>query len=256
MSLMSELGNGLSAYGRAHKVIFQHNLTKYLVLPGIVCIAYSLIFIAVASASGAFLEVDASNLPSILSWLGAAANWVIRLLYWAVLLFLFYISFRYVVQVILSPYLSKLSEVVEARVLGQEPPQLGWKEYVQDMLRALRLAIRNVIRELFFCLVLSFVPGLGTIACFFVSSYYMGFGFMDYTLERHRINTRDSAKFCRKHSGLTTGLGIVANLGMLVPFVGWLLIPTYATVASTLETMKLLPPLPGKKVGTADPFSR
>ena len=74
--MMAELGNGLSAYGRAHKVIFQHNLSKYLVLPGIVCIVYSLIFFAVASASGAFLEVDASDLPSILSWLGAAANWV------------------------------------------------------------------------------------------------------------------------------------------------------------------------------------
>ena len=216
----------------------------------------SIIFFVLASASGAFLEVDASDLPSYLSWLGDAANWTIRILYWAVLIFLFYISFRYVIQVILSPYLSKLSEVVEAKVMGQEPPQLGWQEYAQDMLRAFRLAIRNLLREIFYCFLLSFIPGLGTIGCFFVSSYYMGFGFMDYTLERHRIKTKDSARFCRKHAGLTTGLGMVANVGMLLPFLGWLLVPTYATVASTLETMKLLPPMPGKKAGTADPFSR
>jgi CysZ protein len=255
MSAISEFSSGMGAYSRAHTVIFKYNLSKYLIIPGIVCIAYSAIFLAVAGGTGAFVAVDAADLPSYLSWLGDAANWVARALYWIVLIFLFYITFRYVIQVILSPYLSKLSEVVEARVTGQQPPKLGWNEYFQDMIRAFKLAIRNVIRELFYCLILSFVPVVGTLACFFVSSYYMGFGFIDYTLERHRIKSKDSAVFCRKHRGLTVGIGTIANLGMLVPVIGWLIIPTYATVASTLETIKYLPPMQVGNWNTHDPVT-
>lgn len=255
MSTASGFSSGLGAYGRAHTVIFKYNLGKYLVIPGIVCIVYSVIFFAVAGTTGAFVAVDVGDLPSWLNWLGGAANWIVRALYWVLLIFLFYITFRYVIQVILSPWLSKLSEEVEAAVLGVQPPKLGWNEYVQDMIRAFRLALRNLIRELFYCLLMSFVPGVGVIGCFFISSYYMGFGFMDYTLERHRVNTKDSAAFCRKHRGLTVGLGTIANFGMLIPVIGWLIIPTYATVASTLETIKLLPPMPVSGWNSHDPIA-
>ncbi|MEM0997570.1 MAG: EI24 domain-containing protein [Bacteroidota bacterium] len=256
MSFLAELGRGLNAYGEAHRVIFRHNLQKYLIIPGVVCIAYAALFFLAVGGSGALISIDTAELPWILSWLGSAANWVYRVFYWTALIFLFFVSFRYVVQVLLSPYLSKLSEVVEARVLGQDPPELGWQEYASDMVRAFRLAIRNLIREVLLCFVISFVPMVGAIGVFLIASYYMGFGFMDYTLERHRINTRESARFCRTHSGLSVGLGLVANVGILIPVIGWLIVPTYATVASTLETMKLLPPLPRKAGSGGDPFTR
>ena len=66
-----------------------------------------------------------------------------------------------------------------------------------------------------------------------------GYGFMDYTLERKRYTIRQSVAFIHQHRGLTLGIGLVANLGMLLPFLGWLLVPTYATVAATIEIMEI-----------------
>lgn len=242
MSLTSEFSRGLSSYGRAHTVIFKYNLTQYLLIPGIISLGYGFAYILGVYYFSDFFIVGPDSLPDWLSWLGSAANWLVQALYWLFFIWAFFATFRYVIQVLLSPMLSKLSEEVEHRVWGGEPAKTGLKEAISDILRAFQLAIRNLIREVLYCFALSFIPVIGSVGAFFVSSYYMGFGFMDFTLERKRMNTSKSAAFARQHRGLTTGIGLVANVLMLIPVLGWAILPSYATVAATLEMIPLTNP--------------
>ncbi|MFM2374972.1 MAG: hypothetical protein RLZZ165_68, partial [Bacteroidota bacterium] len=119
-------------------------------------------------------------------------------------------------------------------------PEITWKESIQDIWRSLTLSIRNSIHELVTCLLLSLIPGFGQVGAIAVSSYFLGFGYMDYVLERRRMTIPQAVVFCRQHRGLAIGLGLVMYLIMLIPIVGWMVAPAYATVAATLETLRIL----------------
>lgn len=240
MSFGREFSNGLKAYSKAHKVIFQYKLTNYLWIPGLVTLAYCILFFWLASHFAGRISSEASDYPGWLSWMGSVTHWFLKSIYWVGVLFAFWASLKYMIQVLLSPLLSNLSVAVEKKVLGQEPPELSWKETLQDIGRSLTLAIRNFFTEFFPCLVISFVPGVGQVGVFLISSFYYGFGYMDYVLERKRFTVAQSVKFARAHRGLAMGLGSVVNLLMMIPILGWLIGPTYATVAATLETLDLL----------------
>jgi CysZ protein len=240
MRFADEFGRGIKAYGEAHSVIFRYKLTRYLIIPGIVTIIWSALYFLAAAWYAGRIASDADAYPWWLNWMGDVTEWFVKVVYWVAVVGFYFLSLKYVVQVILAPILSNLSVAVERKVLGMEPIEMTWKEAIQDIGRSLSLAIRNSIHELFTCLALSFLPVVGQAGCIAVSSYFYGFGYMDYVMERKRMTIPQSVAFCREHKGLAMGIGIVMYLMMLVPVIGWMFAPTYATVAATLETLRIL----------------
>ncbi|MDV7397994.1 EI24 domain-containing protein, partial [Arthrospira platensis SPKY1] len=101
--------------------------------------------------------------------------------------------FRHLVMALSSPFMSFLSETVEHRLGGvrqAQPFTLG--RAVRELRRGLHISLRNILRELFYTLLL-FLLGLALpvlspllpFALFAVQAFYEGFGNMDFTLERH-----------------------------------------------------------------------
>lgn len=249
MNFNNELVGAFKSYGEAHKVLFKYRLTKYLWIPGIITILYCVLFFWLTSYLSGRIATEADAYPGWLSWMGWFTSWVLKGIYWVATVFFFFASLKYILQVILSPLLSNLSVAVEKSLTGLEPDELKWKEMLQDIWRSLRLAIRNFFHELFYSLVLNFVPGIGQIGAFIISAFYYGFGYMDYVLERKRMTVKESVKFAKQHRGAAIGLGLVMNVMMLIPFAGWIIAPTYATVAATLQTLRLL----GHHIDTSAP---
>jgi CysZ protein len=70
---------------------------------------------------------------------------------------------------------------------------------------------------------------------FFIESYFYGFSMMDYSCERHRLNMSESIHFIRQHRGMAIGNGMVFYLFMLIPILGWMLAPSYAVIAATID---------------------
>lgn len=239
MSFFTELNNGLSAYGKAHKVLMQYKLGKYLVLPALISLGYCILFFVGIFFWYRSWEIDPADLPWWISWMGAVSNWLIGILFWVTAIWLFFATFKYVLQTIMAPFLGELSEAIERKIKGQEPPKLNPGEVASDIFRALRLSVRNLIMEILISFAVNFVPVVGFLLVFVVSAYYTGFGFMDYVLERRRYNTRASLAFLRQHKGLAVGIGLPMNFALMVPVIGWMFAPTYATAAATLELLEL-----------------
>ncbi|MEZ4687969.1 MAG: EI24 domain-containing protein [Bacteroidia bacterium] len=114
-----------------------------------------------------------------------------------------------------------------------------------DLARALRISLRNIVRELFWTLVVIILLGitgvgnlLSPVIIFLIQAYYAGFGDMDPTLERRRYSVRQRVAFVSSHKGLAIGNGAVFVLLMLVPVVGWFLAPALGTAAATLDVVK------------------
>ena len=155
------------------------------------------------------------------------------------------ILFKNLVIVLASPFMSFLSEKVERILYGGSSPKFSFTQFGSDIVRGLRIAIRLVVRELFFTLLLMllglFLPFLAPaipILILLVQSYYAGAGNIDFTLERY-YKVRNSVQFVRQHKGLAIGNG-APYLLLYFTVIGFLFALPLSTIAGTVETMKKL----------------
>ena len=132
---------------------------------------------------------------------------------------------KYLVIAILSPLISEISMKTEKILVGRTYP-FSWRQLYHDILRALRIIVRNMMWEYTFFLIIFLVSYLGWkdpvsspifYLTFAIGFYYYGFGFMDYILERLRLDMDQSISFVRKHRGLTVAIGTVYSVLILVP---------------------------------------
>jgi len=256
--MISDFIKGASAYLKAFKVISEMRLWKYLLVPGLISL---LLGGSLAGAAwgmsdnlGMWLQswypwdLGAGIIASVAGWIGLALMLIFGL-----------VIYKHLVLVVVSPFMSPLSQKVEERLTGISTPNKGFQtgKAIKDIIRGLRVALRNITKELFFVSIL-FIIGLipifgwiSSILIFLVQAYYAGFGNIDYTLERH-YTVKGSNRFVKDNRWLAVGNGTVFLL-ILMTGIGFLFAPPLATVAATLETTKRLDnsPAPSLK-GAAD----
>jgi CysZ protein len=132
---------------------------------------------------------------------------------------------KYLVVAILSPLLTHISERTE-RILTKEKANYSWEQFKEDVIRAIKIIIRNFIWYYFYFLIIQLIAfifwenpkesplqWLNVIIC----SYYYGFSFIDYVNERRRRNVKNSILFIRQHSGLAIAIGLVYYFLIFVP---------------------------------------
>lgn len=161
------------------------------------------------------------------------------------ILVLGFILYKHIVMALSAPFMSPVSEKIEAYLLGIERHQHRDTTFTQQLWRGTRINVRNLLMELLLTipiLLIGFIPVVGilsTVLLFLVQAYYAGFGNMDYTLERH-FKYQDSIKFVKQHRGLAIGNGMVFMLFLLIPVVGIILVLPLSVTAASTETVALL----------------
>lgn len=219
MKFFQDLILGYKSYIDAIKFIKVHKLWYYFIFPVLLflCIYYlGFVFqglkhdIKIDDETGWIYRLWLMFLRSLYSFL-------------AVIMFSF---MRYVLIILLSPVLSIVSERVE-RILTGNKYKFNFKQLIKDIKRAINLAIRNIVWELgiVYSIILiysifSWMIGLSDAVDDFVTGgiamvvafYYYGFGFIDYLMERMRMNLQESVKFVRQRRGFAVALGSVFTL--------------------------------------------
>ena len=231
--------SGVKAYFKAFGIISQHNLWGYFFAPAIISIVLGIGVLGTAWFAaddiGHFLsayykwELGQKIFERIVSIFGGIAILVVG-----------FIVFKNLVIAFSSPFMSPLSEKVEA-IITQRSHQVKFstQKFIKDLIRGITIAIRNIIRELFFTLIL-FLIGLipifspvSVVLIFLVQAYYAGFGNIDFLLERH-FNVRGSVSFMRKNRWLAIGNGSIFML-LFFTLVGFLIALPLGTIAGTIE---------------------
>lgn len=242
---------GLTSYGKAFRDISKYRLWKYVLVPGIISL---LLGIAIFSSAWAASDNIGGWLISFYpfewgsAWIGKVANVFGGLLVGVTGLLLF----KYIVMIIASPFMSFLSESIEKKMYGSNAQSPNLQMIISDLVRGLRLALRNIVRELLFTLLIILVGLIPifspfvAIAIFVVQAYYAGFGNMDYTLERY-YRVKGSVQFVRQYKGLAIGNGTIFLL-LLLTGIGFLIALPLGTVAATTETLKRLPETPEEEI--------
>ena len=236
--------SGFTAYLRAVQLISRLRLWSYVLVPMLLSLVLGILIF------GAAWNISDDIGGWIISWYpwewGRGVLEKIASVFGGIFVIaLGLILFKNLILALASPFMSPLSEKVEYELTGYKRPQANAAgQFVKDLVRGVRIALRNIIRELFYTILL-FLLGLipvftpfTTILIFLVQSFYMGFGNMDFTLERH-FNIQGSVQFVRRHRGLALGNGAAFML-LLLTGIGFLIALPLGTVAATSETIKRL----------------
>lgn len=245
--MLKEIVIAIQSYFRAHQFISKHKLWKWILIPGIL---YLLLF----CVSIYFFGKSATAVIDYLMIRTGLQNWVHKIqssllgflftfagiILWLILMLFYFSLFKYLFLIIGSPLFAYLSERTEAIIAGKDF-KFSWQQLWKDMLRGIRLALRNTLWQTVYILsllLLSLIPVLGWITplvILLVECYYYGFSMLDYSCERHKLSASRSIAYIGKHKGLAVGNGIVFYLMHLLPVVGWVLAPAYAVVAATIS---------------------
>lgn len=203
-----------SAY-RAGKFIIEHKLYWFMLIPAALMLLIYYIGSLILQHS---VKIQADNMNEIIWYL------IYLMLEISIAVLLMKFS-KYLVIAILSPLISEISMKTEKILVGRTYP-FSWRQLYHDIRRALRIIVRNMMWEYTFFLIIFLVSYLGWkdpvsssifYITFAIGFYYYGFGFMDYILERLRLDMDQSISFVRKHRGLAVAIGTIYSVLILVP---------------------------------------
>ena len=229
--MVSTFQKHLIAIKDSFGAFFQGKFLLYFI-PGLL-IALGYYFLFYLPAQRALALVDGSD---SIPYIGAVLSWSVNGIFdlFQTLTNEFY---KFSVLVLLSPVYTMLSEKFDSHLSGSKY-EFSLLRLINDLLRMLLIVITALLLEFAFLsvwFILDFIlpEFIGETLFFLISSYFLGFSFYDYSLERHRVTVIESWGYGFKHIGSILLTGIIFSLLLELPIAGIVIAPVLATMIST-----------------------
>lgn len=209
---------GYKSYGSAIQMVIDHRLYIYFLIPCMLMIGIHYLGVWVVNQQQS-PAIDTVRTMNDMVWYAISQHSL------DIVGTVVSKSSKYLVVILLSPLFAFVSERIEEILTANRYP-FNFKQTVKDVKRGVRIALRNVMWEYFFLIVVigltSFLDGGIKTALFFslpllIGFYYYGFSFLDYINERRRLNIEQSIYFIRKHRGVAMAIGSIYSLLFLLP---------------------------------------
>ncbi|MFK7786299.1 MAG: EI24 domain-containing protein [Crocinitomicaceae bacterium] len=215
MQVLKSMAFGFKSYWKAIKFMIEYRFYWYLGIPAVL-----MLFIYWIGA-----EIQSHKFVPQTETINEVIWYMLYLLIEITIAILLMKFAKYLVVALLSPLLAKLSEKTENILTGNKYPW-SFSQLLNDVKRAMRIIVRNLMWEYFFFLIILIVSFIGWedptsspifYLTFVIGFYYYGFAFMDYINERRRLSMDQSIAFMRKNRGLAIVIGGVYSILILVP---------------------------------------
>ncbi|PWH85844.1 EI24 domain-containing protein [Brumimicrobium oceani] len=222
MKFFKHFALGIRSYWKAIRFIKTHKLYWYLPIPALLMLLIYYVGSQFASWQAGWSEeqgcLECTNMNETI--------WFLLKMLLSISIGLILMKFaKYIVVVVLSPLISIISQVVEKKLTNNKYP-FSLQQTLHDVKRGLRIAMRNVMWEYIFFLLILLVSALGWdevhqspffYLTFAIGFFYYGFSFIDYINERRRLDIDQSIHFIRNHRGLAIAIGSIYSIFILVP---------------------------------------
>ena len=233
-----------NSFSDSFKVIKDAGLRKFYFLPGIISMFIFGGFIYL----GEYLSLNlASALESFfkLQEYGSILYIFIKILVWICTVFFYYLVYKSLLLVIISPILGYVSERVETHLTGKKF-DFTFKDNLRFLIRGIDIGLKSFFKQMVgTCVVmlLGFIFPINLsipLLIFIIQGYFTGFSFMDYTLERYNLSPKESLDFLKKQRVYAALCGGIFTLLFFIPVVGIFIAPLITCVATTMITLELL----------------
>ncbi len=247
MRIIREFLIGISHLAKAYRFVGEQRLWPMMLWPALV----NALILGTTIWAAWHYTADFSFFLSEWFGIGEAELWWEKALEWTVIIVvrlltaLIFIKFyKYLMLLLLSPWLSWIGGTVQDRLHGSEQPfQLA--QVFKDAIRGVVVALRSLFWELLLLILLlglSFIPILSpftAIALLLVEWYFLGLSMADIRHEYKKLSPKESFKVSRKRMGATLGIGGGMYLVMFIPLIGVLVAPMLSVVSAGLVFYKL-----------------
>lgn len=233
-----------NSFSDSFKVIKDAGLRKFYFLPGIISMFLFGSFIYL----GEYLSLNlASALENFfkLQEYGSILYIFIKILVWICTVFFYYLVYKSLLLVIISPILGYVSERVETHLTGKKF-DFTFKDNLRFLIRGIDIGLKSFFKQMVgTCVVmlLGFIFPINLsipLLIFIIQGYFTGFSFMDYTLERYNLSPKESLNFLKKQRVYAALCGGIFTLLFFIPVVGIFIAPLITCVATTMITLELL----------------
>jgi CysZ protein len=152
--------------------------------------------------------------------------------------------FQFFVLTLLSPFNTVLSEKFDTELTGRKF-EGGFIRILNDFLRMILVVILALILEFFLMgvwWILDWILPFGFLSplvYFLIGSFFFGFAFYDFSLERHGVGTLGSLGFAFKKPLHMIATGALFQLVFMIPVAGIILAPVLLTMISTAVYVKM-----------------
>ena len=241
MSLLNQIRNAFSGYGKSISFINKHKLWSWLIIPGIINLILFLILGVFAWDQSSILTDYVNNQFGVENEIGSSVIfWTILIVSRLIMTLFFILIYKYVLLILVAPALALFSEKINQIQTGQELP-FNSKVFINNVFRGVGIAIKNLMKEILLIVLVSLLTFTGILAPFVpvlilvIQSYFYGFSMIDYRCELQGMSIKKSSDFVWENKGIAIGNGVVFNLILLIPFFGVLIAPMLALVAAFLS---------------------
>jgi len=256
MTNIQQIKLGLQGYSVAFKLIFKNGFLKYMIFPFLLNIIIFWIgtsFIIDMADKAQEALINLINLEQATFWgsefLNSALSGLVKTLIYIAFIITFVYIGGYIIIIIMAPVFSLISEKTEiTTTTNNDDFPFNFKQFIKDIFRGVGIAIRNMSIELgimVVVIIVGFVPIIGwfgPIVMFFISAYFFGFSYMDYTNERHKRSMKESIYFIRKYKWVAITNGAIFSFSLIIPYCGIALsafIAILSVIAGTVSTIEL-----------------
>ena len=234
----------LTAFSESFSLIRIIGLKKYYFIPGILgAFLFILMMIGANFISGGLLNYlenifNISEYHSIISM-------ILKITIWIVVASIYFLIYKSVLLVILSPFMGYVSEKVDNYLTGKEY-DFSFNDNMRFIWRGIQIGVKSFIKHLicmFIIMLCSFLFPINLsipLLMFLLQGYFTGFSFIDYTLERYNFTPEESLKFLKKQRFYSLWIGSIFTILFLIPFIGIFIAPLVTCVAATKVTLELL----------------
>lgn len=187
-------------------------------------------------ASAAHLGDDIPLIGSGISWVTDQVVGVFDMVFSEI--------YKFIILVLLSPVNCILSEKFDSYLTGKEY-QFSLIRLINDFLRMILIVISALVLEYLFLgiwwIIQWFIPDfIGETMFFLIASFFFGFSFYDFSMERYGLNFSKSWGFGFSKMGYMILTGAIFNLLMQVPAIGIIVAPVLSSMISTAVYILIL----------------
>ncbi|NLY57106.1 MAG: sulfate transporter CysZ [Gammaproteobacteria bacterium] len=216
--------------------IRQPGLRRFLVIPLLLNLT---LFLALISWGVRQFNYWMDRLmPHLPEW-AAFVEWLLWPLFALVVLLVLFFGFSIVANLIASPFYGFLAEKIAEQERGLVSPPTSWQEILMVIPKSLGRECRKIVYylpRLLALLLLTLIPVVNLVASPLLLAFgvwMMAVQYIDYQADNDQVGFMDMLRWMRGRRALSLGFGLPVYVGMLIPLVNLLVMPS-AVAGSTL----------------------
>lgn len=177
-------------------------------------------------------------MPHLPEW-ASFVEWLLWPLFALVVLLVLFFGFSILANLIASPFYGFLAEKIAEQERGLVSPATRWTEIIMVVPRSLGRECRKIgyyLPRLIGLLLLTLVPVVNLVASPLLLAFgiwMMAVQYIDYQADNDQVGFIDMLRWMRNRRALALGFGVPVYIGMLIPLVNLLVMPS-AVAGSTL----------------------